>query len=117
MVPVFGADADLQDLAARVRGVLDGLVRTWELIFVNDGSPAGTWDRIAALAKSDPHIRGIDLLRNFGQHNALLAGIRASSGDLVVTMDDDLQHPPKKSRASSRRSATTTWSTGRRSSG
>ena len=96
VVPVFGADADLQDLAARVRGVLDRLVRTWELIFVNDGSPPGTWDRIAALAKSDPNIRGIDLLRNFGQHNALLAGIRASSGDLVVTMDDDLQHPPEE---------------------
>lgn len=96
VVPVFGGGADLQDLAARVRGVLDRLFRAWELILVNDGSPTGTWDRIAALAKSDSHIRGIDLLRNFGQHNALLAGIRASKGDLVVTMDDDLQHPPEE---------------------
>ena len=96
VVPVFGTGADLPDLAARLRGVLDRPSGEWELILVNDGSPAGTWEKIADLATSDPHIHGIDLLRNFGQHNALLAGIRASKGDLVVTMDDDLQHPPEE---------------------
>ena len=52
------------------------------------------WSAIVALARRYPHVRGINLQRNFGQHNALLAGIRASKGDIVITMDDDLQHPP-----------------------
>lgn len=96
IVPVFGAGADLEELASRVAGVLDGLPRSWELIFVNDGSPPATWNAIVALIGGRSNIRGIDLLRNFGQHNALLAGIRASRGEIVVTMDDDLQHPPEE---------------------
>jgi len=96
IVPVFGAGDDLEELASRVAVVLDGLSRTWELIFVNDGSPPQTWSRIVALTDARPNLRGIDLLRNFGQHNALLAGIRASRGEIVVTIDDDLQHPPEE---------------------
>jgi glycosyltransferase involved in cell wall biosynthesis len=96
IVPVFGTGVDLDELTSRVRLALDGLSHSWELIFVNDGSPPDTWDAIVALARSHSNVRGIDLLRNFGQHNALLAGIRASRGDLVVTMDDDLQHPPEE---------------------
>jgi glycosyltransferase involved in cell wall biosynthesis len=96
IVPVFGAGGDLEELASRVAVVLDGLSRTWELIFVNDGSPPATWSVIAALTDARPNLRGIDLLRNFGQHNALLAGIRASRGEIVVTIDDDLQHPPEE---------------------
>ena len=94
VVPVFGSGDDLDDLAIRVAAALDG--RDWELIFVNDGSPPPTWNRIQALAAGRPRVRGINLRRNFGQQNALLAGIRASRGDVVVTMDDDLQHPPEE---------------------
>jgi undecaprenyl-phosphate 4-deoxy-4-formamido-L-arabinose transferase len=96
IVPVFGAAGDLEELASRVGFVLDGLSHSWELIFVNDGSPTATWNAIVALTEAHSNIRGLDLLRNFGQHNALLAGIRASSGDIVITMDDDLQHPPEE---------------------
>jgi undecaprenyl-phosphate 4-deoxy-4-formamido-L-arabinose transferase len=94
VVPVYGDGRALDDLAARVRNVLAPL-GPWELIFVNDGSPPSTWDRIARLAGSCPSIKAIDLQCNAGQHNALLAGIRASTGGTVVTMDDDLQHPPE----------------------
>ena len=94
VVPVFGSGDELNDLAMRVADALDGA--DWELIFVNDGSPRSTWNRIRALATSRPRVRGINLRRNFGQQNALLAGIRASRGDVVVTMDDDLQHPPEE---------------------
>ena len=94
VVPVFGDGEDLDELARRVAAALDGA--EWELIFVNDGSPSATWNRIRALAAGRPNIRGINLRRNFGQQNALLAGIRASRGDAVVTMDDDLQHPPEE---------------------
>ena len=96
VVPVFGDGTDLDDLAGRVALVLNRLGATWELILVNDGSPPATWQRIARLAHTGSNVRGIDLQRNFGQHNALLAGIRASAGHIVVTMDDDLQHPPEE---------------------
>ncbi|CAN5764692.1 hypothetical protein BH18ACI5_BH18ACI5_22330 [soil metagenome] len=62
---------------------------------VNDGSPAATWEKILLLPRTST-VRGINLRRNFGQQNALLAGILASTGDIVVTMDDDLQHPPEE---------------------
>ncbi len=79
----------------RLTAVL-GLGEPWELILVNDGSPPATWGRIVRLTQAGKSVRGINLQRNFGQHNALLAGIRASRGDVVVTLDDDLQHPPEE---------------------
>ena len=97
IVPVFGDGGDLDDLAARIAAALDGHSE-WELIFVNDGSPPAAWSRIRALTAARPNIRGINLRKNFGQQNALLAGIRASGGDVIVTMDDDLQHPPEEIR-------------------
>jgi undecaprenyl-phosphate 4-deoxy-4-formamido-L-arabinose transferase len=71
-------------------------IQDLEIVLVNDGSPGPAWERICAIAARAPYVRGIDLVRNFGQHNALLAGIRASKGEVVVTMDDDLQHPPSE---------------------
>jgi glycosyltransferase involved in cell wall biosynthesis len=65
-------------------------------VLVNDGSADESWDQIAELARLDPRVRGIDLARNYGQHNALLAGIRAARGQTIVTIDDDLQNPPEE---------------------
>lgn len=97
VVPVYGAGEALEELVRRVASTLDGLgAAAWELVFVNDGSAGGTWSRILALAASEPRVRGLDLARNFGQHNALLAGIRVSRGEVIVTIDDDLQHPPEE---------------------
>jgi undecaprenyl-phosphate 4-deoxy-4-formamido-L-arabinose transferase len=96
VVPVFGDGSELDELTRRVSATLDSVGRTWELILVNDGGAPAAWDRVLSLANRWPGVRGIDLQRNFGQHNALLAGIRASIGDSVVTMDDDLQHPPEE---------------------
>lgn len=61
---------------------------------VNDGSQDQSWEIIRKLAKQYPAVHGINLLRNFGQHNALLAGIRSAKGDVIVTIDDDMQSPP-----------------------
>ncbi|MEP7359389.1 MAG: glycosyltransferase, partial [Anaerolineales bacterium] len=66
------------------------------VILVNDGSQDGSWPAILALSPGRNWLVGIDLMRNYGQHNALLCGIRAARHELIVTMDDDLQHPPEE---------------------
>jgi glycosyltransferase involved in cell wall biosynthesis len=94
VVPVYNSEGSLQPLADRVAAVLDGL--DYELVLVNDGSVDGSWDQIELLAERDHRVRGIDLMRNYGQHNALLAGVRSAEGEVVVTIDDDLQNPPEE---------------------
>ena len=94
VVPVYNGAATLSELVHRVDESLAG--RRFELVLVNDGSGDDSWERIEALARDRDHVRGLDLMRNYGQHNALLAGIRAARGSAVVTIDDDLQNPPEE---------------------
>jgi glycosyltransferase involved in cell wall biosynthesis len=94
VVPVYNGAATLPELAARVEEALAG--RAYELVLVNDGSADESWERIEALVRDRSQVRGLDLMRNYGQHNALLAGIRAARGAVVVTIDDDLQNPPEE---------------------
>jgi undecaprenyl-phosphate 4-deoxy-4-formamido-L-arabinose transferase len=97
VVPVHGTGDALEELVGRVASVLDGAPeRRWEVILVNDGSPESCWRRIEELARSHGNVRGINLMRNYGQHNALLCGLQAAVYDTTVTMDDDLQHPPEE---------------------
>jgi glycosyltransferase involved in cell wall biosynthesis len=93
---VYNSGPTLQMLAARVDEALGRAGVDYELVLVNDGSTDDSWERIRELAGRDPHVRGFDLARNYGQHNALLAGIRAAHGGTVVTIDDDLQNPPEE---------------------
>jgi undecaprenyl-phosphate 4-deoxy-4-formamido-L-arabinose transferase len=95
IVPVYGGEATLQELCDRIKSTLSQLTNNFEIIFVNDGSPDGSWKIICDLASSAHWVRGIDLSRNYGQHNALLVGIRAARFETIVTLDDDLQHPPE----------------------
>ena len=94
VVPVYNASGSLEALAARVASALGD--REYELVLVNDGSSDDSWARIVEAARADSRVRGIDLARNYGQHNALLAGIRAARGGTIVTIDDDLQNPPEE---------------------
>jgi glycosyltransferase involved in cell wall biosynthesis len=96
IVPVFNAEKTIPLLAERLQPVLKASFRRYELILVNDGSQDGSWQEIIQLTHIHPWISGINLARNFGQHNALLCGIRQARYDLVVTMDDDLQNPPEE---------------------
>jgi undecaprenyl-phosphate 4-deoxy-4-formamido-L-arabinose transferase len=96
VVPVFNSQETLPLLAAEVASAFEG--RTFELLLVNDGSRDKSWNVIEALASEYPWIRGIDLMRNYGQHNAVLCGIREARYDVVVTIDDDLQNPPGEVR-------------------
>ncbi len=96
VVPVFNSEATLPALVDRLATVLPGVADRFEVILVNDGSRDGSWEAIAERAGKYGWVRGINLMRNYGQHNALLAGIRAARYGVTVTMDDDLQHPPEE---------------------
>ena len=72
------------------------MAANFEIVFVEDGSPDRTWYVIRELARQHSFIRGFRLMRNYGQHNALLCGIREARGEIIATMDDDLQNPPEE---------------------
>lgn len=96
VVPVYQGAATLGELVARLEPVLARAAERFEIILVDDGSRDASWPRIEELAKRYASVRGLGLMRNYGQHNALLCGICESRGDTIVTMDDDLQHPPEE---------------------
>lgn len=96
VIPVYNSAASLPTLMQRLQPVLDGLDPEAEVILVNDGSRDASWRVIEQLAQRYPSIRGINLMRNSGQHNALLCGVRAARREVVVTIDDDLQNPPEE---------------------
>ena len=96
VVPAYNSELSLRPLLARLEPVLAASAGAYEVILVNDGSRDGTWKVIEGLMRAHPWVRGIDLMRNCGQHNALLCGIRAARHGLIVTLDDDLQDPPEE---------------------
>ena len=96
VIPVFNSESICSELVARLHRVLGAASPRFEVLLVNDGSSDASWARICALARDYPWVRGVNLMRNYGQHNALLCGIREAQYDVIVTMDDDLQHPPEE---------------------
>ncbi len=96
VIPVYNSQEALPELVQRLEAVLPLAASTWELILVNDGSSDQSWQVIQSLQTGRAWLRGVDLMRNYGQHNALLCGIRLAHGAVIVTMDDDLQHPPEE---------------------
>jgi undecaprenyl-phosphate 4-deoxy-4-formamido-L-arabinose transferase len=96
LVPVYNSENTLDELVRRLSDVLCALPSAYEVILINDDSKDASWSKIEKLAASYPWVRGINLMRNYGQHNALLAGIRAARNDIIVTIDDDLQNPPEE---------------------
>src|SRR5579859_5523396 len=96
VVPVYNSEAILPQLVKRLEPVLESLCWEYEVIFVNDASRDESWRVIQDLCSVHTWVRGINLMRNYGQHNALLCGIRTARLELIVTMDDDLQHPPEE---------------------
>lgn len=97
VIPVYNSAPIMPSLLARLRKVLDPLGMTYELVMVDDASPDDSWRVLSSFQRQDPqHIVAIQLMRNYGQHNALMCGFRHARGALIVTMDDDLQHPPEE---------------------
>src|SRR5579872_4911291 len=95
IVPVYNSEASLPALIERLQPVLREF-QTAEVILVNDGSRDGSWEVVERLASRLDYVRGINLMRNYGQHNSLLCGIRSARGGIIATIDDDLQNPPEE---------------------
>ena len=94
VIPVFNEAGVIEKTYAAVREVIQPLPYPFHIFFVDDGSTDGTASSLAALARQDPCITVLTLARNFGHQAALTAGLDASRGDFVITMDGDGQHPP-----------------------
>jgi len=95
VVPVYRGAPTLSELVSRIHAAMD-TYEHHEIVLVDDGSPDNSWDVITALAEATPYVRGIRLGRNYGQHNALVAGVRSAKFPVIVTIDDDLQNPPEE---------------------
>jgi len=96
IIPVYNSAQTLPELVTRLSTVLSGCASAYEIILVDDGSEDSSWDVITRLVTYHDQCRGMGLMRNYGQHNALLAGIRQARYEVIVTIDDDLQNPPEE---------------------
>ncbi|MBA3462685.1 MAG: glycosyltransferase family 2 protein [Deltaproteobacteria bacterium] len=96
VVPAYGCESCLVPLYDALRSALESISPDFEIVIVEDHSPEGDWAVIVSLAEKDPRVRGVKLTRNFGQHNAIAAGLNVAEGDWVVVMDCDLQDGPEE---------------------
>jgi undecaprenyl-phosphate 4-deoxy-4-formamido-L-arabinose transferase len=96
VIPVYNESTNLRALWARLNPVVSGLGRECEVIFVDDGSRDDSLEILRGFAADDARVRVVELARNFGQHSALLAGFRNCHGEIIVTLDADLQNPPEE---------------------
>ncbi|MEW6660524.1 MAG: glycosyltransferase [Thermodesulfobacteriota bacterium] len=97
VIPVYNEDENLEELGERLVRTLGGMNRPYEIIFVDDGSSDRSWDLLSQLHRQHPQvIRALQFHRNFGQHQAIFAGFQAARGQVLVTLDADLQNPPEE---------------------
>ena len=96
VIPVYGSACILPELHNRLTIAMQGLGKTYEIIFVDDCGLDNAWQVLQGLVVKDPAVTAIQLMRNSGQSNATLCGLAHTSGELVFTLDDDLQHPPEE---------------------
>ncbi len=94
VIPVFNSDQSLPTVVSECHQIMTTLGIDYEILLVDDGSSAFTWQTVNSLVESDPRVAGLRLGRNFGQHSALLAGVRKAKFEFTITIDDDLQNPP-----------------------
>jgi len=96
VIPVYNSAKIVADTVLRVRGFFNANALRFEVLLVNDGSKDNSWAIISNLAKQYSEVTAINLLKNYGQHNANLCGFREAKGEYIITMDDDLQNPPEE---------------------
>ena len=96
VIPVYKAEGCLEELYRRLRAALEPISADFEIILVEDCGGDRSWEMIAALARADQRVKGIQFSRNFGQHCGITAGLDRCSGEWVVVMDCDLQDQPEE---------------------
>jgi polyisoprenyl-phosphate glycosyltransferase len=96
VIPVYNSEKTLDELVNRILAVMKTITENFEIIFVDDCSSDKSWEKLKDLRYHHKKIKLIHLLRNFGQHNALVSGLNYCSGNYVIMMDDDLQNPPEE---------------------
>lgn len=97
VVPVYNSEHTLQELYHRIKETFENAIQQdFELILIDDSSKDKSWEVMELLHEKDKRVKIIELARNCGQHNAILCGFTFVSGDYIITMDDDLQHPPEE---------------------
>ena len=97
IIPVYNSEKIIENLIKQITVSVDNIksINSYEIILVEDYSSDKSWEKIELVSKKYNNVKGISLAKNFGQHNALIAGMKYSSGKKIITMDDDLQHSPK----------------------
>ena len=98
VIPVYNSTDSLVELHKRISKVFEETIRkSFEIIMVDDASPnEKTWTVLEQLQQQDQRVHVFQLMKNVGQHNAIMCGLNNASGDYIITMDDDLQHPPEE---------------------
>jgi glycosyltransferase involved in cell wall biosynthesis len=95
VIPTYKNEKDIFELYSRLAFTLESIVNSFEIIFVNDGSPDSSWKNIKEISKKDPRVKGISFSKNYGQHQAIKAGVNCSKGRWITVMDCDLQDCPE----------------------
>ena len=97
IIPVYNSEKIIENLIKQITVSVDNIksINSYEIILIEDYSSDKSWEKIVLVSKKYNNVKGISLAENFGQHNALIAGMKYSSGKKIITMDDDLQHSPK----------------------
>jgi undecaprenyl-phosphate 4-deoxy-4-formamido-L-arabinose transferase len=96
LVPVLNEEESLPELQQRLAATLGSMATLWEIVYINDGSRDRTQEMLEAFHGEDPRVKVIEFNRNYGQHMALFAGFALSQGEIVITIDADLQNPPEE---------------------
>lgn len=96
VIPVYNSEDIVTETVERTVQFFSTYNFSYEIILINDGSEDGSWEKIKYLAENSDNIIAINLLKNYGQHSAILCGIYHSKGDYLITLDDDLQNPPEE---------------------
>jgi glycosyltransferase involved in cell wall biosynthesis len=96
IIPVYNSEDSIENLCRRIRVVFGRLKKKYELILVDDYSADNSWRKLESLHRKDPRIKIIKLAKNFGEHNAVMAGLNHAAGKFLIVLDDDGQNPPEE---------------------
>jgi polyisoprenyl-phosphate glycosyltransferase len=96
VIPVYNAQDSIEELSERIKKVFEKISSDYEIILVDDNSKDQSWEILKKIHRQDQNVKIIHLMKNYGQHNAILCGFRQSNGNYIITLDDDLQNPPEE---------------------